>query len=232
MIKIILSGSSGRMGQAIVNSVKDSDEFQIAFGIQRKHLKKIDFNVYKDIFEAKENGDVIVDYSTPQCLNNLLNYAVTRKLPIILATTGYSEEELEEIGMASKKIPVFCSANMSLGITGLLKAISALSHTLSSGYEIEIIEKHHNKKVDSPSGTAKLLRDRIYSSFGINTEIKIHSLRSGTNPGEHSIIFSGKDEIIELKHSSYSQELFALGTLKAIKFIQDKPPGLYSMEDL
>ena len=232
MIKIILSGSNGKMGKAIFKSIKENDDFTIAFGIQRKATISMPFPVYADIHQGKEIGDVIIDYSNPHCITNLLDFAVNKSTPIIIATTGFSETDISEIHKASNKIPILFSSNMSLGITALSKALALIAPMLGNDYEIEIIEKHHSNKLDSPSGTAIMLRDTIKNSLASNNEIKIHSLRSGTNPGEHSVIFSGKDEIIELKHQSYSRELFAQGTLKAAKWLLGKPAGLYSMNDI
>jgi 4-hydroxy-tetrahydrodipicolinate reductase len=232
MIKIIINGINGKMGKAILKNIKNNSNFELGFGIQRKVSDLNALPIYNDIFEAKELGDVIVDYSNPDCLDYLLKFALQKKIPLIIATTGFNEIQKAQITEASKYLPILFSSNMSLGISALLRALSVISPILKDDYEIEIIEKHHSKKIDSPSGTSIMLRDRILQSSAIKREIKIHSLRSGTNPGEHSIIFSGKDEIIELKHQSYSRDLFAEGTLKAANWIINQAPGLYSMEDI
>jgi 4-hydroxy-tetrahydrodipicolinate reductase len=232
MIRIILNGINGKMGKAILKSIKNNSNFELGFGVQRKLNDLNTLPIYNDIFKAKETGDVIVDYSNPNCLDSLLEFAMQKKIPLVIATTGYSDSQKAQIKESSKHLPILFSSNMSLGISALLRALSIISPILEDDYEIEIIEKHHSKKVDSPSGTSIMLRDRILQSSNNNREIKIHSLRSGTNPGEHSIIFSGKDEIIELKHQSYSRDLFAEGTLKAANWIVNQSPGLYSMEDI
>lgn len=232
MIRIILNGINGKMGKAILKSIKNNSNFELGFGVQRKLSDLNTLPIYNDIFKAKETGDVIVDYSNPNCLDSLLEFALQKKIPLVIATTGYSDSQKAQIKEASKYLPILFSSNMSLGISALLRALSIISPILEDDYEIEIIEKHHSKKVDSPSGTSIMLRDRILQSSNNNREIKIHSLRSGTNPGEHSIIFSGKDEIIEFKHQSYSRDLFAEGTLKAANWIVNQAPGLYSMEDI
>jgi 4-hydroxy-tetrahydrodipicolinate reductase len=232
MIKIIINGINGKMGKAILKSIKNNANFELSFGVQRKLNDSSALPIYNNIFEANEIGDVLIDYSSPECLDNLIKYATIKNIPLVIATTGYTSKQKDQIIEASKYLPILFSSNMSLGISALIKALALITPILKDDYEIEIIEKHHSKKVDSPSGTAIMLRDRILKSYNKKTEIKIHSLRSGTNPGEHSVIFSGKDEIIELKHLSYSSDLFAEGTLKAANWIINQPPGLYSMEDI
>jgi len=232
MIKIIINGINGKMGKAILKSIKNNNNFELSFGVQRKPNNTNMLKIYTDIFQANELGDVIVDYSSPECLDDLIKYATLRDIPLVIATTGYTSNQKDQIIEASKYLPILFSSNMSLGISALIRALALITPILKDDYEVEIIEKHHSKKVDSPSGTAIMLRDRILKSYDNKTEIKIHSLRSGTNPGEHSVIFSGKDEILELKHLSYSRDLFAEGTLKAANWIINQPPGLYSMEDI
>lgn len=196
---------------------------------------------------STEKGDVIVDFSHYSRLDTLLDYAVDRGLPLVIATTGYSDEILKKIDNSSKKIPILLSSNMSLGINLLQDILEKITPILYPNYDIELIEKHHNKKIDSPSGTAKTLLEVIkknidevieekYGRVGMEkrekNEIGVHSLRGGTIVGEHSVLFCGNDEIIELKHTALSKKIFAEGALQGAKFIIGKEPGLYSMKDI
>lgn len=196
---------------------------------------------------STEKGDVIVDFSHYSRLDTLLDYAVDRGLPLVIATTGYSDEILKKIEDSSKKIPILLSSNMSLGINLLQDILEKITPILYPNYDIELIEKHHNKKIDSPSGTAKTLLEVIkknidevieekYGRVGMEkrekNEIGVHSLRGGTIVGEHSVLFCGNDEIIELKHTALSKKIFAEGALQGAKFIVGKEPGLYSMKDI
>lgn len=196
---------------------------------------------------STEKGDVIVDFSHYSRLDTLLDYAVTNELPLVIATTGYSDEILKKIEDSSKKIPILLSSNMSLGINLLQDILEKITPILYPNYDIELIEKHHNKKIDSPSGTAKTLLEVMkksiddvieekYGRVGMEkrekNEIGIHSLRGGTIVGEHSVLFCGNDEIIELKHTALSKKIFAEGALQGAKFIIGKEPGLYSMKDI
>ena len=196
---------------------------------------------------STEKGDVIVDFSHYSRLDTLLDYAVDRGLPLVIATTGYSDEILKKIENSSKKIPILLSSNMSLGINLLQDILEKITPILYPNYDIELIEKHHNKKIDSPSGTAKTLLEVIkknidevieekYGRVGMEkrekNEIGVHSLRGGTIVGEHSVLFCGNDEIIELKHTALSKKIFAEGALQGAKFIVGKEPGLYSMKDI
>lgn len=196
---------------------------------------------------STEKGDVIVDFSHYSRLDTLLDYAVDRGLSLVIATTGYSDEILKKIENSSKKIPILLSSNMSLGINLLQDILEKITPILYPNYDIELIEKHHNKKIDSPSGTAKTLLEVIkknidevieekYGRVGMEkrekNEIGVHSLRGGTIVGEHSVLFCGNDEIIELKHTALSKKIFAEGALQGAKFIIGKEPGLYSMKDI
>ena len=196
---------------------------------------------------STEKGDVIVDFSHYSRLDTLLDYAVTNELPLVIATTGYSDEILKKIEDSSKKIPILLSSNMSLGINLLQDILEKITPILYPNYDIELIEKHHNKKIDSPSGTAKTLLEVMkksiddvieekYGRVGMEkrekNEIGVHSLRGGTIVGEHSVLFCGNDEIIELKHTALSKKIFAEGALQGAKFIIWKEPGLYSMKDI
>ncbi|NLZ48953.1 MAG: 4-hydroxy-tetrahydrodipicolinate reductase [Clostridiales bacterium] len=248
MIKIILNGCNGRMGKTISELAKGYNNLQIVAGID----KYIDgetksFPVYTEISDFTGACDVVLDFSSPKSLPNLTKYCKERNIPLVLCTTGYNKEELKEIEALSKEIPVFHSGNMSLGINILSNVLKKISPILFKDYDIEIIEKHHNQKVDAPSGTALLLADSIKSSLkeevnyvygreGLKKrdkeEIGIHAIRGGSIVGEHEIIFAGKGETIELKHTALSRDVFASGALRACEFMAGKGPGLYDMDNV
>jgi len=194
-----------------------------------------------------EAGDVIVDFSHYSRLNSLLDYSKEKRIPLVIATTGYSNEMLEKIKETAKEIPVFLSSNMSLGVNLLNDILERIVPILYKNYDIEVIEKHHNKKIDSPSGTAKTLIETIEKScpeimkeqYGREgnrkrekNEIGIHSLRGGTIVGEHSVLFCGEDEVIEIKHTAMSKKIFAMGALRAAEFLIEKEAGIYTMRDI
>ncbi|MCI6152803.1 MAG: 4-hydroxy-tetrahydrodipicolinate reductase [Fusobacterium perfoetens] len=194
-----------------------------------------------------EKGDVIIDFSHFSRLESLLNYSEKNRIPLVIATTGYSDEVLEKIKETSKKIPILISSNMSLGVNLMQDILERIVPILYGNYDIELIEKHHNKKVDSPSGTAKTMleviekgcsekMERVYGREGIKkreeNEIGVHVVRGGTIVGEHSVLFCGNDEIIEIKHTALSKKIFGMGAIKAAKFLVGKEPGLYSMKDI
>lgn len=196
---------------------------------------------------TNETGDVIIDFSHFSRLDSLLDFAENKKIPLVIATTGYSSETAEKIERVSKNIPVLLSSNMSLGINLMQDILEKIVPILYGSYDIEVVEAHHNKKIDSPSGTAKTLVETIekgcsdamtrqYGREGIHprekNEIGIHSLRGGTIVGEHSVLFCGNDEVIEIKHTAMSKKIFAKGALEAAKFLAGKKAGLYSMKDI
>lgn len=247
MIKIILSGCNGKMGKVISNLVQSSNEFCISSGIDKNLSSDSFYPIFSNILDAGVEGDVILDFSRPDSLDNLLTYAKTKNLPLVLCTTGYSEEDLTKINNASKEIPIFRSANMSIGINILNNILNNISAFLYKDFDIEIIEKHHNQKVDSPSGTALLLGNTIKASIDEETkyvhgreglakrqhkEIGMHAVRGGSIIGDHEIIFAGQGEVIELKHSAISRDVFAIGALKACGFMYKKGNGLYNMDDV
>lgn len=247
MIKIILSGSSGQMGRVIAEQVKEMEGFEIVAGMAKEDPSKYDFPVFEDINDFKGEADVIIDFSSPATLPKLLKYGLEKNTPLVCATTGYSQGDEEALKEASKKIPILYSRNMSLGINVLLSLVKKASSALE-GFDIEIIEKHHNQKVDSPSGTALMIadaiddgednsRDFVYGREGLDTkrkpkEVGIHAVRGGTIVGEHSVLFAGVDELLEIKHSAMSKKIFAVGAINAAKFLVNKDTGLYSMDDL
>ena len=196
---------------------------------------------------TNETGDVIIDFSHFSRLNSLLDYANSKKIPLVIATTGYSNEIYDKIVETSKNIPILLSSNMSLGVNLMQDILEKIVPILYGNYDIELIEKHHNKKVDSPSGTAKTILDviekgcadkmeRVYGREGIKkrekNEIGVHALRGGTIVGEHSVMFCGNDEIIEIKHTALSKKIFGMGALEAGKFLSNQKPGLYGMKDI
>ncbi|MCY6370572.1 4-hydroxy-tetrahydrodipicolinate reductase [Clostridium ganghwense] len=247
MIRIILSGCLGRMGKVISQSVANFPSLSIVAGIDKNDDDTVKYPVYKTIQECNTVGDVVLDFSRPETLSSLLQYCKDKNLPLILCTTGYSQEQLTQIEEASKEIPIFRSANMSIGINVINNILKKISAMLYENYDIEIIEKHHNQKVDSPSGTALLLANTIKETIPSETiftkgrdgiskrehkEIGVHAVRGGSIVGEHEVIFAGQGEIIELKHSALSREVFAVGSLKACEFIYGKEKGMYSMDNV
>ncbi|SNX55091.1 4-hydroxy-tetrahydrodipicolinate reductase [Thermoanaerobacterium sp. RBIITD] len=247
MLKIIINGCNGKMGKVIAKLASENPEYEVVAGIDQNSTS-YDFPVYKSLDEVKEDGDVVIDFSYHTAIPALLKSAVNKKLPVVIATTGLSEEELKSVCDASKSIPIFRSANMSLGINVLLNLVKEAARILSSDYDIEILEMHHNMKKDSPSGTALLIADAINNVlqdkkeyvYGRHSkadarkqnEIGIHALRGGTVVGEHKVIFAGHDELITISHSARSREIFGNGALKAAKFLVGQKPGLYDMESL
>ena len=246
MIKILLSGCNGKMGKVICNLVSSFPELEVAAGID-KNTNYDKFPVYCSPEKVDTAVDVILDFSRADALDGLLTLAKSTKTPLILCTTGYSEEQLAKINQASSEIPVFRSANMSIGINVVNSILKNISAFLYNNYDIEIIEKHHNQKVDAPSGTALLLANTIkdaipeetsytYGREGLSKrahkEIGIHAIRGGNIVGDHEVIFAGQGEVIEIKHSAISREVFAVGALKACEFMSGKAPGLYNMDDI
>ncbi len=248
-MKILISGCNGSLGQAISKVIEEKSDIEIIAGLSRSPKKANNsYPVYTSIFECKDEVDVIIDCSNPQCLPDLLKYAVERNIPLLIATTGLSKENMEDIKTASKKIPVIHTANTSLGLNLLITLVKKAALVLEENFDIEIIEKHHNKKIDAPSGSAFMIADAInqeldnskkylYGRSGTEekrtkNEIGIHAIRGGTICGEHNVIFAGLDEIIEIKHIALSKKVFALGAVKAAKYIVNKDSGLYNMEDL
>ena len=248
MTRIVITGACGKMGRVINDIVNTRDDCEITAGIDIAGEQYADFPVYKKLFDLPEKPDVIIDFSHPSALTTVLNYCKKRKLPVILATTGYTDEQKKEFTEASKEIPVFFSANMSLGINLIIALAKKATKLLEGNFDIEIVERHHNQKIDAPSGTALAIADAIdetlsypaeyvYDRHAVRrkrkpTEIGIHAVRGGTIVGDHEVIFAGTDEVIELKHSAHSKEVFAVGAIKAAKFMSDKPAGMYSMNDL
>ena len=247
MTKILLTGACGKMGNTVANCVANDNDAEIICGIDINEAH-LDFPVYRNFSDVKELPDVVIDFSNPALLDKLLEFCITKKIPAVLATTGYSDEQIEKIKQASKQIPVFFTFNMSLGINLLCSLAKKAASILGNAFDIEIVEKHHNQKLDAPSGTAIMLANAINEEFGDKmqyeyarhckrqkrpkNEIGIHSIRGGTIVGEHDVIFAGHDEVITLSHSAGSKAVFAAGALKAAKFLANKPIGIYDMTDV
>lgn len=248
MTNIILNGCNGRMGRAISEKVAGDENCKIVAGSDMNLSEINNYPVFADLDECDVDGDVVVDFSHPSAFSKVLAFAKKKKLPLIVATTGLSKEQKEELLSAKSEIPVFYSANMSLGVNLLISLAKQATAILGEDFDIEIVEKHHRKKLDAPSGTALVMADKIsevlketpqyvYDRHSVRrerskNEIGIHSVRGGTIVGDHDIIFAGCDETITLSHQASSRELFATGTIRAAKFMTGKPIGLYSMDDL
>ncbi len=249
MVRIIMHGCNGRMGQVITGICKEDDEIEIVAGIDPDMGRENPYPVFPSIGECGIEADAVVDFAAAAAVDALLDYCVARKLPVVLCTTGLSEAQLQKVEEASKETAVLKSANMSLGINLLLELLPEAAGVLApAGFDVEIVEKHHNQKVDAPSGTAYALADSINDSLGNayeytfdrskekekrkKNEIGIQSVRGGSIVGEHEVIFAGTDEVIEIKHTAYSKAVFAKGAVEAAKFLAGKPAGKYSMRDV
>lgn len=247
MTDIILCGANGKMGNVIKDIVSKRDDCRIAAGIDLNTVSD-SFPIYSSFDEIKEDADVIIDFSNPALLNDLLDFAAKKSMPVVIATTGYDESQKKQIEEASRKTSVFFTYNMSLGINLLANLAKKAVQVLGDGFDIEIIEKHHNQKIDAPSGTALMLADAICEELNkpmkyeydrhskrekrTKNEIGMHAVRGGTIVGEHEIMFAGRDEIITLSHSARSKEVFAVGAVNAALFLKDKPAGMYSMKEM
>ncbi|MBE6777599.1 MAG: 4-hydroxy-tetrahydrodipicolinate reductase [Ruminococcaceae bacterium] len=247
MIKAILVGACGKMGKNITECAAENDDIKIVAGVD-KYNSGMAYPVFSDFSKIDLEADVIIDFSNPALLNELLEFAKSKKLPLVIATTGYNESQIKQIEAASKFIPIFFTFNMSLGVNLLCSLAKRAASILGDDFDIEIIEKHHNQKLDSPSGTAIMLanalngvfNDKLKYEYDRHTkrakrnknEIGIHSVRGGTIVGEHDVIFAGRDEVITLSHAAHSKQVFAVGALRAAKFIATKPNGMYDMNDI
>lgn len=249
MTRIIIHGCNGSMGQVITELAKQDENIHIVAGVDRNGNNNNNYPVFGSVAECDIEADVIIDFSSPSGTDKLLKDAVKKKIPIVLCTTGLSEEQIDAVLEAGKKIAILKSANMSLGVNMLFKLLQAAARILSpADFDIEIVEKHHNKKVDAPSGTALALADAInealqneYTYTYDRSELKekrnrkeigISSVRGGTIVGEHEVIFAGVDEVIEFKHTAYSKAIFAKGAISAAKFLAGKEPGMYDMSNV
>lgn len=247
MIKVLICGALGKMGANIRELLSGDGQAQAVCGVDPRGDGKGDFPVYPSFDNVAQKPDVIIDFSSPAALSDELEYATENGVPVVLASTGYTPEQLDQIRAASEKIAVFRTANFSLGVNLLCELVKRAAETLGEKFDIEIVEKHHSQKVDAPSGTALMLADSANSVFdgkkpylngreGIvgkrGNEIGIHAVRGGTIVGEHEVLFCGEDEIITLSHSARSKKVFAAGAIKAAKWLVGKGAGHYEMKDM
>ena len=246
--KILISGASGKMGHAVAAAIDGRDDCTVLAGIDLNTKQYGEFPIFDSFTALPEKPDVVIDFSNPAVLDGLLEYCLTNGVPAVLATTGYNEEQLAKIRKAAESIPVFFSFNMSLGINLLVQLAKKATSILGGQFDIEIVEKHHNQKLDAPSGTALMLADAINATLDNQyhyvydrhskrakrekTEIGMHAIRGGTIVGEHDIIFAGHDEVITLSHSAASKEVFAVGAVNAAVFLAGQKPGMYDMSAL
>ena len=231
MVKIIMHGCNGHMGQVISDIVEKDPDAEIVAGIDIADQGKNSYPVFTDIDACQVEADAIIDFSSAKATDKLLEYSAARQIPVVLCSTGLSQEQLAKVEETSRKVAVLKSANMSLGINTLLKLVQDAARVLAAaGFDMEIVEKHHRLKLDAPSGTALALADSINEAM--DKEIGISAVRGGTIVGEHEIIFAGQDEVIEFKHTAYSKAIFGKGAVEAAKFLAGKPAGRYDMSDV
>ena len=249
MVKVIMHGCNGHMGQVISGIVEKDPDAEIVAGIDIADQGKNSYPVFTDIDACQVEADAIIDFSSAKATDKLLEYSAARQIPVVLCSTGLSQEQLAKVEETSRKVAVLKSANMSLGINTLLKLVQDAAKVLAAaGFDMEIVEKHHRLKLDAPSGTALALADSINEAMDNqyhyvydrsqkrekrdDKEIGISAVRGGTIVGEHEIIFAGQDEVIEFKHTAYSKAIFGKGAVEAAKFLAGKPAGRYDMSDV
>ena len=247
MTRILLSGCCGKMGKFVAEAVKNRSDCEIVAGIDIIDDATLGFPVFANYDEVNINADVIIDFSNVSLLPYMLQYAVKTSTSVVLATTGLSDEQIKAVEEAAKSVPVFFSYNMSLGVSLLCELSKVAAKVLGTGFDVEIVEAHHNQKLDAPSGTAIMLGNAIkeempdaYFEYDRHSkrekrhtnEIGIHAIRGGTIVGEHQVIFAGTDEIVTLSHSARSRAIFANGAVNAAVFLKNKENGVYNMSDL
>lgn len=249
MTKVIMHGCNGRMGQVIAGLIREDEELQLVAGVDSSDHITNPFPVFGRIQDCTVEADVIIDFAAAAAVDALLDFCAAKKIPCVLCTTGLSEKQLEKVERTAGEVAILKSANMSLGINTLLKLLKEATAVLAdSGFDIEIVEKHHNQKVDAPSGTALALADAIneelnneyeyvYDRSGRREkrhqkEIGISAVRGGSIVGDHDVIFAGMDEVITFSHTAYSRAIFGKGALQAAKFLKGKPAGMYRMSDV
>lgn len=247
-MKIIICGYGGKMGQAVLKAAKNDFECEVVAGVDVNFSGNSEVPVYKNISEVKEAADVVIDFSNPSALGPLIDYCKNTKTPAVICTTGFSIEQVKKMKEVSEYLPIFYSRNMSLGVNLLAELSRITAKILGGDFDIEIIEKHHNQKIDAPSGTALMLAEEISDEIPNNmdyiydrtktrksrskNEIGIHSVRGGTIVGDHDVIFAGDKEIVTLSHHAQSREIFANGAIKAAKFLVSGESGFYTMKDI
>ena len=249
MTKMIMHGCNGRMGHMIIDLVKEDANIEVVAGVDAFGESSYDFPVFKSLADCNVEADVIVDFSSAAAVDGLLEHCVSKKVPVVLCSTGLSPEQLDKVKEASKSVAVLKSANMSYGINALLKVLKEVSPLFAeAGFDIEIVEKHHNQKLDAPSGTAIALADAINDAFDEKydyvydrssrrekrpkKEIGISAVRGGTIVGDHDVIFAGHDEVVTFSHRAYSRAVFGKGAIEAAKFLAGKAAGMYDMADV
>ena len=249
MTRVIMHGCNGKMGQVITNLCREDENIEIVAGIDISDHIKNEYPVFKNIEDCNVEADAIIDFASAKAVDALIAYSVSRQIPVVLCTTGLSEEQNESVVKAAEKVAVLKSANMSLGINMLLDLLQKAAKILApAGFDMEIVEKHHNQKVDAPSGTALALADSLNAALDDaysyqydrtkerkkreKMEIGIQAVRGGNIVGEHEVIFAGTDEVITFQHTAYSKGVFAKGAMEAAKFLKGKPAGLYDMRDV
>ena len=249
MTKVIMNGCNGKMGQCITGICKEDPEITIVAGIDVYDGIENDYPVFSSIAACDVEADVVIDFSNAAAVDELLDYCEAKEMPVVLCTTGLSEEQLVRVSQVSQNTAVLKSANMSLGVNTLIELLRKAALVFApAGFDMEIVEKHHNLKVDAPSGTALALADAMNEALEEDYtynydrskerkkrdkyEIGISAVRGGTIVGEHEVIFAGQDEVIEFKHTAYSKAVFAKGAVEAAKFLHGKPAGFYDMADV
>ncbi len=248
MTKIILSGCNGKMGRVITRLVSQDKDCEIVCGLDINTSVINEYPVVASLEEFNGKADVIIDFSNPENTDKLIKYCKNTGTALVMATTGLSDAQLSSLDELSEHVAVFRSANMSLGVNLIVSLVRKAAAALEGDFDIEIIEKHHNQKIDAPSGTALMIADEIadelkdkpeyvYDRHSVRkkrseNEIGIHAVRGGTIVGEHEVIFAGNDEIISVKHTAMSKEIFAVGSIRAAKFISGKKSGMYSMKNM
>lgn len=248
MIKIAICGANGKMGHTVASCIQERNDCTVISGIDAYTAQYADFPIVESPAKLQDVPDVIIDFSNPSSLDALLEYALVNNVALVLATTGYQEEEIQRIQKASQQIPIFFTFNMSLGINLLVELAKKAASVLGGQFDIEVVEKHHNQKIDAPSGTAIMIANAINETLNDEyhyvydrharrmkrdaKEIGMHSIRGGTIVGEHDIIFAGNDEVITLSHSASSKAVFAVGAVNAAVYLCGKPAGMYDMKQL
>jgi 4-hydroxy-tetrahydrodipicolinate reductase len=248
MVNLLICGINGKMGQVLLNLSREREGFNVVAGYDISENKILNTKTYTDLKLCNDNIDVIIDFSNPLALDSILDFSISKKIPAVIATTGLSKEQIQKLHNASKEVAIFFSANMSLGVNLLIDLVKKAAIILEDNFDIEIIEKHHNQKIDAPSGTALAIADSMNEVLSekhkyvydrqsarekrSKKEIGLHAIRGGTIVGDHDIIFAGTDEIVEIRHTALSKNIFASGALDAAKFMKKNVPGLYSMNDI
>lgn len=248
MTNIILSGCCGKMGRVIAREIDKREDCKVVAGIDIFADNTMGFPVYDDFSKIQEEADVVIDFSNPAVLNGLLSYITENQTPAVICTTGFSAEQVAQIKAAAEKTAIFYSGNMSLGINLLIELAKKATMVFGSAFDVEIVEKHHNQKLDAPSGTALMIADGIsevmqqepqyvydrhsYRKKREKNEIGIHAVRGGTIVGEHEVIFAGHDEVLTITHQAQSKEVFAIGSINAAVYLKGKNPGMYDMSDM